>query len=78
MRPRDRGVIINVCSTMAYRSIPLQSVSCGAKHAVADNNASVMTELAHEHSNVKVCLVQLPGPNTPPPNFRISTWAAPA
>ncbi len=29
MRPRNRGVIVNVCSAMSYRSIPLQSAYCG-------------------------------------------------
>ena len=65
MRPRDRGVIVNVGSAMAYRSIPLQSAYCGAKHAVKGFTESVMTELAHEKSNVKLCMVQLPGLNTP-------------
>ena len=65
MRPRDRGVVINVCSAMAYRSIPLQSAYCGAKHAVKGFSESVMCELAHEKSKVKVCMVQLPGLNTP-------------
>lgn len=65
MRRRDRGVIVNVGSAMAYRSIPLQSAYCGAKHAVKGFSEAVMTELAHERSNVKVCMVQLPGLNTP-------------
>jgi NAD(P)-dependent dehydrogenase (short-subunit alcohol dehydrogenase family) len=65
MRPRDRGVIVNVGSAMAYRSIPLQSAYCGAKHAVKGFTESVITELAHEKSHVKVCMVQLPGLNTP-------------
>ncbi len=65
MRPRDRGVIVNVGSAMAYRSIPLQSAYCGAKHAVKGFTESVMTELMHERSKVKVCMVQLPGLNTP-------------
>jgi NAD(P)-dependent dehydrogenase (short-subunit alcohol dehydrogenase family) len=65
MRPRDRGVIVNVGSAMAYRSIPLQSAYCGAKHAVKGFTESVMTELAHEKSKVQVCMVQLPGLNTP-------------
>ena len=65
MRPRDRGVIINVGSAMAYRSIPLQSAYCGAKHAVVGFTESVMCELAHEKSKVKLCTVQLPGLNTP-------------
>jgi NAD(P)-dependent dehydrogenase (short-subunit alcohol dehydrogenase family) len=65
MRPRDRGVVVNVGSAMAYRSIPLQSAYCGAKHAVKGFTESVITELAHEKSKVKVCMVQLPGLNTP-------------
>jgi NAD(P)-dependent dehydrogenase (short-subunit alcohol dehydrogenase family) len=65
MRPRDRGVIVNVGSAMAFRSIPLQSAYCGAKHAVKGFSESVMTELAAERSKVKVCMVQLPGLNTP-------------
>ena len=65
MRPRDRGVIVNVGSAMAYRSIPLQAPYCGAKHAVKGFTESVMTELAHEKSKVKLCMIQLPGLNTP-------------
>jgi len=65
MRPRNRGVIVNVGSALAYRSIPLQSAYCGAKHAVIGYTQSVVTELAHEKSKVKLCTVQLPGLNTP-------------
>jgi NAD(P)-dependent dehydrogenase (short-subunit alcohol dehydrogenase family) len=65
MRPRNRGVIINVGSAMAYRSIPLQSAYCGAKHAVKGFTESVMCELANEKSKVRLCMVQLPGLNTP-------------
>ncbi len=72
MRPRDRGVIVNVGSAMAYRSIPLQAPYCGAKHAVKGFSESVMTELAHERSRVKVCMVQLPGLNTPQFNWNLS------
>jgi NAD(P)-dependent dehydrogenase (short-subunit alcohol dehydrogenase family) len=72
MRPRDRGVIINVGSAMAYRSIPLQAPYCGAKHAVKGFTESVICELAHEKSNVKLCMVQLPGLNTPQFNWNLS------
>lgn len=65
MRPRDRGVIVNVGSAMAYRSIPLQAPYCAAKHAIKGFTESVMTELAHDKSKVKLCMVQLPGLNTP-------------
>lgn len=34
MLPRDRGVIVQVGSALAYRSIPLQSAYCASKHAV--------------------------------------------
>jgi NADP-dependent 3-hydroxy acid dehydrogenase YdfG len=32
---RDQGTIVQVGSALAYRSIPLQSAYCAAKHAVA-------------------------------------------
>ena len=72
MRPRNRGVVINVGSAMAYRSIPLQSAYCGAKHAVKGFTESVMCELAHEKSKVKLCMVQLPGLNTPQFNWNLN------
>src|SRR5262245_9575299 len=34
MAPRNRGAIVQVGSALAYRSIPLQSAYCGAKHAI--------------------------------------------
>lgn len=72
MRPRDHGVIVNVGSAMAYRSIPLQATYCGAKHAVKGFTESVMCELAHEKSKVRLCMVQLPGLNTPQFNWNLS------
>jgi short-subunit dehydrogenase len=65
MRPRDRGVIVQVGSALAYRSIPLQATYCGAKFAIRGFTDSLRTELLHERSNVKVTMVQLPGLNTP-------------
>jgi NAD(P)-dependent dehydrogenase (short-subunit alcohol dehydrogenase family) len=65
MRPRNRGVIVQVGSALAYRGIPLQSAYCGAKHAVKGFTESVIAELKHERSKVKICMVQLPGVNTP-------------
>ena len=66
MIPRDHGTIVQVCSAMSYRSIPLQSVYCGGKHAVKGFSESVITELKHHHrSNVHLAMVQLPGLNTP-------------
>jgi NAD(P)-dependent dehydrogenase (short-subunit alcohol dehydrogenase family) len=65
MRPRDRGVIVQVGSALAYRSIPLQSAYCAAKHAVAGFTESLRCELLHEKSGVRITAVQLPALNTP-------------
>jgi NAD(P)-dependent dehydrogenase (short-subunit alcohol dehydrogenase family) len=65
MRPRDRGVIIQVGSVLAYRAIPLQSAYCGAKHAIRGFTESVRCELLHDRSRVRLSLVELPGVNTP-------------
>ena len=64
MRPRDRGVIVQVGSALAFRGIPLQSAYCGAKHAIKGFTESVVTELKADKSKVRVCMVQLPGVNT--------------
>src|SRR5690348_1112519 len=65
MLPRDRGCIVQVGSALAYRSIPLQSPYCGAKHAILGFTASVRTELLHDHSHVHITMVHLPAMNTP-------------
>jgi NAD(P)-dependent dehydrogenase (short-subunit alcohol dehydrogenase family) len=72
MRPRNQGVIVNVCSAMSFRSIPLQSAYCGAKHAVKGFTESIITELMHEKSKVKLCMIQLPGLNTPQFNWNLN------
>ena len=48
MRPRDRGVIVQVGSALAYRGIPLQAAYCGAKHALQGFLESLRTELLHD------------------------------
>jgi short-subunit dehydrogenase len=65
MRPRNRGCIVQVGSALAYRSIPLQSPYCGAKHAILGFTVSLRTELLHEKSRVHVTMVHLPAMNTP-------------
>jgi NAD(P)-dependent dehydrogenase (short-subunit alcohol dehydrogenase family) len=65
MRPRDRGVIVQVGSALAYRAIPLQASYCGAKFAIRGFTDALRTELLHERSGVRVTMVQLPGLNTP-------------
>ncbi|MDQ2670578.1 MAG: SDR family oxidoreductase [Gemmatimonadota bacterium] len=65
MLPRDRGVIVQVGSALAYRAIPLQSAYCAAKHAVQGFTESLRSELLHDGSSVRVCMVQMPALNTP-------------
>jgi NAD(P)-dependent dehydrogenase (short-subunit alcohol dehydrogenase family) len=65
MRPRDRGVIIQVGSALAFRGIPLQAAYCGSKHAIQGFTESVRTELIHEDSGVHVGIVHMPALNTP-------------
>lgn len=65
MLPRDHGTIVQVGSALAYRSIPLQSAYCAAKHAVAGFTDSLRCELIHDKSNVHITMVQMPALNTP-------------
>jgi NAD(P)-dependent dehydrogenase (short-subunit alcohol dehydrogenase family) len=65
MRPRDRGVIVQVGSALGERSIPLQSAYCGAKHAINGFTSSVRCELMHDKSGVRITVVQMPAVNTP-------------
>ncbi|MCX3059533.1 SDR family oxidoreductase [Streptomyces beihaiensis] len=65
MVPRDHGTVVQVGSALAYRGIPLQSAYCGAKHAIQGFTESVRCELLHDHSAVRITMVQLPAVNTP-------------
>ena len=65
MLPRDRGVIVQVGSALAYRGIPLQSAYCAAKHAVQGFCDSLRCELLRDNSGVRLTMVQLPALNTP-------------
>jgi NAD(P)-dependent dehydrogenase (short-subunit alcohol dehydrogenase family) len=64
MRARNAGTIVQVGSALSYRAIPLQSAYCGAKFAIRGFTDSIRCELRHEHSNVHITMVQLPGVNT--------------
>jgi NAD(P)-dependent dehydrogenase (short-subunit alcohol dehydrogenase family) len=64
MLPRDHGTIIQIGSALSYRSIPLQSAYCAAKHAINGFTDSLRCELHHDHSNVKITTVQMPAMNT--------------
>src|SRR5690554_237807 len=65
MRPRNRGVIVQVGSALAYRAIPLQSAYCAAKFACRGFTDSLRVELQHDDSAVHVTSVHLAAFNTP-------------
>lgn len=64
MLPRDRGTIVQIGSALSYRSIPLQSAYCAAKHAINGFTDSLRCELHHDGSNVQLTTVQMPAMNT--------------
>ena len=60
-----RGAIVNVGSGLGYRSIPLQSVYCGAKFANRGFTDSFLSEIIHDKLAVQITMVDLPAVNTP-------------
>ncbi len=65
MHARNSGAIVQVGSALSYRSIPLQSPYCGAKHAIVGFTDSIRSELIHDKSAVHLTVVLLPAMNTP-------------
>jgi short-subunit dehydrogenase len=65
MKSRDSGVIVQVGSALGYRSIPLQSAYCGAKHAIIGFTDAIRSELIHDNSRVSITVVNPPALNTP-------------
>lgn len=65
MRVRNRGTIVNVGSALAYRSVPLQAVYCGAKAAIRGFTDSLRSEIIHDELDVHLTIVDLPAINTP-------------
>ena len=65
MRTRNRGTIVNVGSALAYRSVPLQAIYCGAKAAIRGFTDSLRSEIIHDKLDVHLTTVDLPAVNTP-------------
>ena len=65
MKPRDRGVIVQVSSGLAIRAAPLQAPYCAAKFAISGFTDSLRAELIHENSKIALSVVYLPAVNTP-------------
>ena len=72
MTPRNRGAIVNVGSALAYRSVPLQSVYCGAKFAIRGFTDSLRSEILHDKLDISVSMVDLPAVNTPQFNWALN------
>jgi NAD(P)-dependent dehydrogenase (short-subunit alcohol dehydrogenase family) len=65
MRPANSGVILQIGSALAYRSIPLQSAYCASKAAIRGFTDSLRSELFRERSRIRLSMIQLPAVNTP-------------
>jgi short-subunit dehydrogenase len=65
MRTRNRGTLVNVGSALGYRSVPLQSIYCGAKFAVRGFTDALRSEIIHDGLDVHLTMVDLPAVNTP-------------
>ncbi len=65
MRQRNSGTIVNIGSALAYRSVPLQAVYCGAKSAIRGFTDSLRSEIIHDRLNIHLTMVHLPAVNTP-------------
>jgi NAD(P)-dependent dehydrogenase (short-subunit alcohol dehydrogenase family) len=65
MRPQNSGVIMQIGSALAYRSIPLQSAYCASKAAIRAFTDSLRSELLHEGSAIEITHLHLPAVNTP-------------
>lgn len=65
MKPRNAGTIVNVCSAIGLRGVPLQSAYSGAKYAMRGFAEALRAELAHGGSRVHLTTVYPPSVNTP-------------
>jgi short-subunit dehydrogenase len=65
MRRQGKGLVVQIGSALAYRSIPLQSAYCASKAAVRGFTDSLRSELVHEKSPIEVTMLELPAVNTP-------------
>ncbi|MEV1128727.1 SDR family oxidoreductase [Agromyces sp. NPDC049794] len=65
MIPRDRGHVIQISSAVAHRGMPLFSSYCAAKAASRIFTESVVSELRHHHSHVRISQIDMPALDTP-------------
>ncbi len=65
MLPQHAGVIVNVASALAVRSVPLQAPYCAAKHGIRGFAESLRLELEHDKTGVAVVTLLPSSINTP-------------
>lgn len=65
LKAQGHGVVINVASVLAKRSVPLQAAYCASKHAVKGFTESLRMELESEGGGVRVALILPSSINTP-------------
>ena len=75
MKARGGGVIVQVGSALAYRSIPLQAPYCAAKAALRGFTDSLRSELIRDGSAVRLTMVHLSAFNTPQFGWARTTMA---
>jgi NAD(P)-dependent dehydrogenase (short-subunit alcohol dehydrogenase family) len=65
MKPRNRGVIVQVSSGLGIRAAPLQAPYCAAKFAVTGFTDALRAELIADRVAIDLSVVYLPAVNTP-------------
>jgi len=64
MRPRNQGVILQISSALAYRSVPSQSAFTASKAAIRGFTDSLQSALVREGSGIAVTMLHLPAVST--------------
>ena len=62
---QGHGTIINVASALAERGVPLQAAYCAAKHGIKGFTEALRLELARDHPDITVTLIEPSSINTP-------------
>lgn len=74
--PLPTPTIINLGSSLAYRSVPLQSIYCGAKFAIRGFTDSLRSEILHDGLDIHITMVDRPAVHTPQFDWAILFAAA--
>lgn len=69
MKPRRRGVIVQVSSGLGFRAVPMQAAYCAAKLAVSGFTDALRAELMADDLPIALSVIYLPAVNTPQPSW---------